>query len=169
MPKNATWRSLPEPTSHKIASMAGIITVLAAVALTAWPQRGDCPVDNPETSVQIGDAELQVEIAADNRARHCGLAFRDKLPADTGMLFVYGDEDYRSMWMKNTYIPLDMVFVRADGTVASIARDTEPLSLRSVASSETVRFVLELNAGTARRLHIDEASYLEWQPRDGER
>ena len=95
--------------------------------------------------------------------------FVKELPATTGMLFVYEEDQIISMWMKNTYIPLDMVFVRADGTVASIARDTEPLSLRSVASSETVRFVLELNAGTARRLHIDEASYLEWQPRDGER
>ena len=90
--------------------------------------------------------------------------FVREMPARTGMLFVYADENYRSMGMKNTYIPLDMVFARRDGTVASIASDTVPLSERSVTSSEPVTFVLELNAGTARRLAIDEDSRLIWEP-----
>lgn len=105
---------------------------------------------------------FDVYLALTNAQRVRGLMFVKEMPATTGMLFVYEDEDIVSMWMKNTYIALDMLFVRADGTVASIARGTEPLSLRSVASAEPVRFVLELNAGTAQRLNIDEASYLEW-------
>jgi uncharacterized membrane protein (UPF0127 family) len=147
MPKNATWRSLPEPTSHKIASMAGIITVLAAVALTAWPQRGDCPVDNPETSVQIGDAELQVEIAADNRARHCGLAFRDKLPADTGMLFVYARDQTLVFWMKDTRIPLALAFIDTDRRITEIHQLTPDMGERRVVSAKPARFALETNPG----------------------
>ena len=106
---------------------------------------------------------FDVYLALTNAQRARGLMFVKEMPATTGMLFIYDRDDILSMWMKNTYIPLDMVFARADGTVASVARETEPLSLRSVASDEPVRFVLELNAGTAQRLNIDEASYLEWE------
>lgn len=112
---------------------------------------------------------FDVYLALTNAQRARGLMFVKEMPATTGMLFVYDDDDILSMWMKNTFIPLDMVFARADGTVASIARQTEPLSLRSVASAEPVRFVLELNAGTTQRLHIDEASYLEWEPGNDKR
>jgi uncharacterized membrane protein (UPF0127 family) len=93
-----------------------------------------------------------------------GLMFVRELPEFTGMLFVYADEDYHSMWMKNTYIPLDMVFARRDGTVANVVSDTVPLSEKSVGSSEPVSFVLELNAGTALRLSIDADSRLIWEP-----
>lgn len=93
-----------------------------------------------------------------------GLMFVRDLPAHTGMLFVYGDENYRSMWMRNTYIPLDMVFARRDGSITNIARDTVPLSEQSVVSSEPATFVLELNAGTTVRLSIDEDSRLLWEP-----
>ena len=86
------------------------------------------------------------------------------LPVTTGMLFVYKRDQIVSMYMKNTFIPLDMAFVRADGTVSTVVRGTEPLSLRSIVSAEPVRYVLELNSGTTRRLHIDENSYLVWEP-----
>lgn len=91
-----------------------------------------------------------------------GLMHVRELAESTGMLFVYGDSDFRSMWMKNTYIPLDMLFIRSDGTVSSVVRHTEPLSLRSVGSSEPVRYVLELNAGVTQRLAIDDDSRLIW-------
>ena len=91
-----------------------------------------------------------------------GLMFvRDLLP-DTGMLFLYGDARPVSMWMKNTYISLDILFIRADGTVSSIARDTEPLSLRSVASAEPVSFVLELAAGVTASLGIEPGDTMMW-------
>ena len=111
--------------------------------------------------------DVYLAMTAEQRAR--GLMFVEEMPPTTGMLFVYERDGYISMYMKNTYIPLDMVFARADGTVSSVVQNTEPLSLRTISANEPVRFVLELNAGTARRLHIDDASYLEWQPRDGER
>jgi len=88
------------------------------------------------------------------------------LPQTTGMLFVYESDGYLSIWMKNTYIPLDIVFARADGTVSSIERDAKPLSLRSMRALEPVRYVLELNAGVAEKLSIDRYSRLEWEPKD---
>ena len=91
-----------------------------------------------------------------------GLMFVRNLPQKTGMLFVYEGEDIRSMWMKNTYLSLDMIYALADGTVTSVVHDTEPLSLRSIPSQEPVRFVLELNAGVARRLRIGPGSRLIW-------
>lgn len=107
---------------------------------------------------------FDIYLAVNMQQQRRGLMFVRELPERTGMLFVYPDENYRSMWMKNTYIPLDMVFARRDGSIANIARDTVPLSEKSVASSEPVRFVLELNAGTTRRLSIDEGSRLVWEP-----
>lgn len=109
---------------------------------------------------------FDIYLAGDGPQRARGLMFVRDLPATTGMLFVYEVPQYISMWMKNTYIPLDMVFARADGTVSSVAEDTEPLSLRSIMAIEPVNFVLELNAGTAGRLHIDENSRLVWFPDD---
>ena len=69
--------------------------------------------------------------------------FRRSMAQDHGMLFDFGQPQPISMWMKNTYLPLDMLFIRADGTVARIARDTEPLSTRVILSGEPVPAVLE--------------------------
>jgi len=80
------------------------------------------------------------------------------------MLFVYEENGRHAMWMKNTYIPLDMVFARADGTVSSVIHDTQPLSLTSQGSVEAVLYVLELNAGAARRLNIGRKSRIVREP-----
>ena len=90
--------------------------------------------------------------------------FVRQMPLTTGMLFVYESSELHSMWMKNTYISLDIVFARADGTVSSVVRNTEPLSLRSLASVEPVKYVLELNSGAARRFKIGAGSRLVWAP-----
>lgn len=96
-----------------------------------------------------------VEIAADDATRSQGLMYRTELAPDAGMLFDFQAEREVFFWMKNTYVALDMIFARADGTIASIARDTTPLSERTISSKEPVRFVLEVVAGTARRLGIE--------------
>lgn len=106
---------------------------------------------------------LDVYLALDHEQQRRGLMFVRDLPELTGMLFVYEDPGVRSMWMKNTYIPLDIVFARADGTVSSVIHDTEPLSERSLGAVEPVSYVLELNAGAARRLKIGAGSQLIWQ------
>lgn len=110
---------------------------------------------------------FDVYLAVNNEQQRRGLMYVRDLPQTTGMLFVYNGEAFHSMWMKNTFISLDMVFARGDGMVSSVARGTEPQSLRSVASIEPVSFVLELNAGTAERLSIDENSRLFWEPAHG--
>lgn len=96
---------------------------------------------------------------ATNRAQQMrGLMHVRYLPEFTGMIFIYREAGIRSMWMKNTYIPLDMVFIRGDGTVSSVATHTTPLSLDSVSAIEPVNFVLELNAGVTGKLRIGTAS-----------
>lgn len=107
---------------------------------------------------------FDIYLAISPQQQRRGLMFVRELPEWTGMLFVYANEDYRSMWMRNTYIALDMVFARLDGSVTNVARDTVPRSERSVSSSEPAAFVLELNAGTTLRLAIDEDSRLLWEP-----
>jgi hypothetical protein len=107
---------------------------------------------------------FDIYLATSNEQRRRGLMFVRSMPQMTGMLFVYGSPNYYSMWMKNTFIPLDMVFARQDGTISSIERHTEPQSLRSLAAIEPVVFVLELNAGITEQLYIDENSRLIWAP-----
>jgi uncharacterized membrane protein (UPF0127 family) len=107
---------------------------------------------------------LDIYVATDVDQQRRGLMFVRNMPENTGMLFVYDDSEMHSMWMKNTYIPLDMVFARGDGTVSSVIHDTQPLSLSSQGSTEPVNYVLELNAGTARRLNIGRKSHISWEP-----
>ena len=101
---------------------------------------------------------FDVYLALTGEQQRRGLMFVRDLPVFTGMLFAYAEPGPRSMWMKNTFIPLDILFIRADGAVSSIARQTEPQSLRSIASTEPVTYVLELNAGVTETLGIDEQS-----------
>lgn len=107
---------------------------------------------------------FDVYLATTPEQQRRGLMFVRSLPERTGMLFVYDDAGIRSMWMKNTYISLDILFARGDGTISSVIHDAQPLSLRSLSATEPVRFVLELNAGVARRLDIGAGSQLIWKP-----
>ncbi len=107
---------------------------------------------------------FDIYVAQTDPQRSRGLMFVREMPDTTGMLFVYAGDRPVSMWMKNTFISLDMVFARLDGTVANVIRDTEPQSLTSLRSVEPVAFVLELNAGVTERLAIDENSRLFWEP-----
>ena len=105
---------------------------------------------------------FDIYLALNNAQKRRGLMHVRSLPVTTGMLFVYDGRYHQSMWMKNTLIPLDIVFARADGQVSSIAKNTEPHSLESISSNEPVKYVLELNAGTTDSLFIDENSRLLW-------
>ncbi|MBT8100783.1 MAG: DUF192 domain-containing protein [Gammaproteobacteria bacterium] len=105
---------------------------------------------------------FDIYLATEFEQQRQGLMHVRQLAQTTGMLFVYSDSDYRSMWMKNTYIPLDISFVDSDGTIVNIVRDTEPLSLKSISSIRPVNYVLELNAGVTERLSIGAGSQLVW-------
>ncbi len=102
-----------------------------------------------------GATGFDVEMAVDNATRAKGLMFRTELGRNEGMLFDFGKEDFRAFWMKNTLIPLDMIFIKADGTISTIAENTIPYSETPVPSSEPVRAVLEIKGGEARQLGIE--------------
>ena len=97
---------------------------------------------------------LTAEIADTDELRTRGLMFRHFLPEDKAMLFDYETPRPVAMWMKNTNISLDMLFIREDGTIAAIAQDTVPQSLDTISVQEPVKGVLELAAGTVKRLGL---------------
>jgi uncharacterized membrane protein (UPF0127 family) len=95
-----------------------------------------------------------VELATNDAERERGLMYRKELPEGRGMLFDFHEDRPVAFWMHNTYIPLDMIFIRGDGSIARIAENTEPMSDRLIPSGAPVRAVLEVIAGTARKLGI---------------
>jgi len=121
----------------------------------------------PKSSIVISASanacyRFDIHVAINDQQRQRGLMHVRHMDPWRGMLFVYPDSDLYSMWMKNTFIPLDMLFIRKDGTISSIARDTEPQSLKSVRSTGNVSYVLELNAGTSDRLGISAGDRMWW-------
>jgi uncharacterized protein len=101
-----------------------------------------------------GEIPIQIEVTETEQDKSVGLMFRTELAADAGMLFPYSPPQEVTMWMKNTYIPLDMVFIRADGTVHRIQARTEPFSETTIASGGPVTAVLELAGGAAEKLGL---------------
>ncbi len=106
---------------------------------------------------------FDVEVARTEAEQEQGLMFRSSLPANGGMLFPFAKPKLASFWMKNTLIPLDMIFVRADGSIDRIAENTIPESLEPVVSGGEVAAVLELAGGTAAKLDLDESAKVTWQ------
>ena len=104
-----------------------------------------------------------VEVAATSDEQERGLMFRERLGKNEGMVFPFPRPRMAGFWMKNTLIPLDMLFIRADGTVARIAANTVPGSLESVLSGEPVGAVLELAGGRAAELGITEGDRVYWR------
>ena len=117
----------------------------------AWP----AGQQTLEIASKTGVHTFSVEIADDDAEREKGLMYRRELPEGRGMLFDFHREQDVSFWMQNTYIPLDMIFIRGDGRIFRIAENTEPLSTRLVPSGGPVRAVLEVIGGTARKLGIE--------------
>jgi Uncharacterized conserved protein len=107
-----------------------------------------------EITSKTGVHVFAVEIADNDAERAKGLMFRKSLPEGQGMLFDFGHEQDVAMWMENTYIPLDMLFIQGDGRILRIAENTVPLSTRIIPSGGPVRAVLEVIGGTARKYGI---------------
>ena len=131
-------------------------SVLAAVLLAACVLGSPAARAEPLCVDLAGGAvhRYEVEIAATPGARAQGLMFRRKLAPKAGMLFDFGRDEVARMWMKNTFIPLDMVFAGGDGTVRGIVRNARPRSLDTISSRVPVRAVLELNGGEAERIGL---------------
>lgn len=106
--------------------------------------------------------KFTVEVARTPEEQAQGLMNRSTLAPDRGMIFPHEPPRPASFWMKNTLIPLDMIFVRSDGTISSIAENTVPLSLEPVMSMETVAAVLEIPGGRSAELGIKAGDKVEW-------
>lgn len=98
---------------------------------------------------------FDVYVALTSEQHRRGLMFVREMADTTGMLFVYRRSRTLSIWMKNTYIPLDIIFFAADGRIVNIHENAQPQTLKSRRSAEAVNYVLELNGGTSESLHID--------------
>lgn len=107
-------------------------------------------------TVESGSAvhRFTVELALSPRQQARGLMFRRRLAADAGMLFVHPAPRVIAMWMRNTYIPLDMLFIGPDGRIVRIVERARPMSTETISSGRPALAVLEVNAGTAARLGI---------------
>ena len=127
--------------------------VLFAFLLAAGPARTADP-HTLEIASRTGVHIFAVEIADTEAQREKGLMFRKNLPDGQGMLFDFKREQDVSFWMQNTYIPLDMIFIRGDGSILRIVENAEPLSTRLIPSGGPVLAVLEVIGGTAHRLGI---------------
>jgi hypothetical protein len=133
--------------------------IIALLAVGLWlPTGPDLLRAAEQQTLEIvsksGVHVFAIELAASNEERARGLMYRKELPEGRGMLFDFSPEQDVSMWMQNTYLSLDMIFIRADGRILTIAENTTPLSERIISSGGHVRGVLEVIAGTAKRLGI---------------
>lgn len=126
----------------------------ALVILCANPPARAASFQPLEIATKSGVHVFSVEMATTEEEKTQGLMYRKELPDGKGMLFDFSPEQQISMWMKNTYISLDMIFIRADGRILRIAENTEPLSTKIISSGGLAKGVLEVMAGTAQKYGI---------------
>jgi len=134
------------------ALLLACCTVLAA-ATTGTLARA-AGQDTIEIVTRTGVHAFSVELATNTAERALGLMFRKELPEGHGMLFDFQTDQQVQFWMHNTYIPLDMIFIAADGRIAHVAENAKPMSDDLIPSVRPVRAVLEVIAGTARKFGI---------------
>ena len=135
---------------------AAVLWALALGSLAPGPALAEapCAADRLDLRWAGGGESFTVEVADDAAERSRGLMFRESLDPAAGMLFVYESPRRASFWMKNTLIPLDIIYIQADGTVLSIARNTTPLSEAPIPSGGPVVGVLELAGGRAAEIGL---------------
>ena len=134
------------------ASLVFLCASPAALAMDAPPLQGN--LERLEIVTATGTHEFSVEVMRSGPQRERGLMFRRFLPQERGMLFDFTTERPLMMWMKNTYLPLDMIFIGRAGKVVGLAENTEPLSEKIIPSGAPAYGVLEVNAGTAARIGL---------------
>jgi uncharacterized membrane protein (UPF0127 family) len=154
--------------------MGGVAATVAMIALagcTGQPQMAEAQVQSPAGLAQVpltvrsanGAHKFLVEVAETPEEQATGLMNRPTLAPDLGMIFPYAPAQDVAFWMKNTLIPLDMIFIRPDGTIARIEENAVPLSLEPVPSLEPVTAVLEINGGRAAELGIEAGDKVDWR------
>lgn len=147
---DAARRTPNQPFGSRLVA----IWLAAILLLCSTPAFSGARLERVEIVTATGTHAFQVEMARTPMQRAKGLMFRRDLPADRGMLFDFHRDDAIMMWMKNTYVPLDMIFVSREGKVVSIAQDATPMSETVISSERPAYAVLEVAAGTARRIGL---------------
>jgi uncharacterized protein len=153
---------LANPLIARRTALTSVSKLLAAIAIgpiatgpiATGPASAKMRRETLSLKTSTAEHVIDIEIAETMEEKSLGLMFRTAVPELTGMLFPYGDPQDITMWMKNTYVSLDMVFIRADGIVHRVAARTEPLSEAVISSQGNVVAVLELAAGAAERLGL---------------
>ena len=140
--RNAAW-----------SLVRGFLAAILVFTVCAGPTRA-ASFQPLEIATKNGVQVFSVEMATTEKEKETGLMYRKELADGKGMLFDFSPEQEVTMWMKNTYISLDMIFIRADGRILRIAENTEPLSTRIIPSGGLTRAVLEVPAGTAQKYGI---------------
>jgi uncharacterized membrane protein (UPF0127 family) len=114
----------------------------------------------PTVTMQVGNRQYTLEIAADDDTRARGLMYRDSMPADRGMIFSFPDEEPRSFWMRNTRIPLDIIYLDRNGKIVSI-KPMKPFDLTGVESNRPAKYAIELNHGHAAAAGLREGDVIQ--------
>lgn len=142
----------------------GLLALVAGMFLAVWPALSHAEVDCREDRLQVrwatGTESFAVEIADDAAERAKGLMFRESLDLGAGMLFVYESPRRTQFWMKNTLVPLDMVFADITGTVTHVHAGAVPGDLTPIDGGEGVSLVLEISAGLAEQLGLSPGAVL---------
>jgi uncharacterized membrane protein (UPF0127 family) len=138
----------------RLLTWLSIVASVAALCVFTGIEARAASIQSLEIVTKSGVQVFSVEIATTEEEKTTGLMYRKELADGKGMLFDFSPEQEVSMWMKNTYISLDMIFIRADGRILRIAQNTEPLSTRIIPSGGLAKGVLEVIAGTAQKYGI---------------
>ncbi|MCI0449479.1 MAG: DUF192 domain-containing protein [Chlorobi bacterium] len=164
-PKHAFW------TRRNIVIIAlVVIAVIASYFLfikkpgagkPEWIKEGEVTFLSKDSHRQL--AKIDVEAAITPAERSLGLMFRSEMDEDKGMLFIFEQSDMQSFWMKNTKIPLDILFIDSRGVINTIHRNTVPYSEKPLPSKQKSQFVVEVNAGFCSRRGINEGDLIEYK------
>jgi len=130
------------------------VALLLLLAIAPASAQSALPTEKIVVDTKAGPRAFTVEIAADAKTRERGLMFRKHMDAGAGMLFDFQEPQLVDFWMENTILPLDMLFVRKDGTIANIAANAVPFSRDTIPSDGAIQVVIEINGGLARKLGI---------------
>jgi uncharacterized membrane protein (UPF0127 family) len=136
------------------ALCAALLGCMVSTGIAEDAQGAQGGLEKLEIVTSSGTHKFSVEVMRSEAQRERGLMFRRYLPQDRGMLFDFGVERPVMMWMKNTYLPLDMIFIARAGKVIGLAENAKPLSEKIIPSGAPAYGVLELNAGTAARIGL---------------
>lgn len=150
----------------RAARLAGLLVSLALFALVACSGAAPGPVVTVHSAP--GDTVVSVELALTHEAQARGLMYRTELAESAGMLFVFDGDEERTFWMSNTPIPLDIIYIRSDATIVSIAARTTPYSERTIPSRGAARYVLEVPGGWAERHGVKPGDRLTLPKLDGD-